>query len=190
MNKEILNTLSDRQKSDMEITVLSFMVELKMFSSIYEDLMKNLNGIKLKGFNEYMEISFKYRNIASNITNIIATWEQQLYVFMHTFFNPNINNYYKTLKTKYIELLHVDTHLFNTIEEYRLLANVLKHGKFSNSYTDLKNMNSKFLEETTEYDYLKRGASFNTPVLNINQDTINEISEILLNFWKSFGIFK
>ena len=184
MNKQF----TDKEKRDIDITLLSFRVELRMFYIIYEYLIKILSTKNMTGFNEYMEISFKYRNIVSNINNLLATWEQQLFSFIHTYFNNNINNYYEDLKKEFNKYLNLHNNLFEKIEEYRHLVNVLKHGTPTKSYSKLQEINSKFLLETGKYSYLKKGHSFNIPILNISKDTIKEISDILESFWENLSL--
>ena len=184
MNK----TSVDSKNLSIDILLLSFRIELKMFYTIYNDLMNILNTKKLSGFNEYMETSFKYRSIVSNINNLLATWEQQLYSFIQTYTNRNINNHYKKLKQEFYKNFSLRNNLFEKIEEYRHLVNVLKHGESTNSYTELQKINSKFLQPSNEYKYLKEGHSFNIPILNISKDTIKEISDTLESFWKCLDI--
>lgn len=174
----------DSRKFDIEITLLSFKVELRMFYAINEELMMLLNDEKLNSFNKYMKASFKYRNIVSNINNLLATWEQQLYLFIYTFYNKKINNYYENLKKEFNKQVCLYSDMFDKIEEYRNLVNVLKHGTSSKSYINLKNINSEFLLPNSEYEYLGKGLSFNIPILNISSNTIKEIVETLDDFWE------
>lgn len=168
---------------DREISIVSYQIELKMFLTLYkqipmEEIIKNFKS----NANKYMEENFKYRNIVSNIICLISAWEQQLYNFCSKHCNVNIKNEFKALKPFYINTIGMLQNEFDQIDEYRDLENVFKHGK-GTSYNNLILKNSKFLEPTTSFKELQNGVSFNMLILNIDENTIQEICDALCNFW-------
>lgn len=171
------------EKTDLDIDILGYELELKIINDCFKKTKSMLNETNYQNINKKIIKQLEYRLITSNIILIISTWEQQLMDFAYKF-NNNIFMTYESVRKFFISELKIDENAFDEIAEYRNVTAVFKHGKNGDSFKKLIKKHSKFLENSVSFKELNETITFNLPVLNINEDDLEEVNKKLTNFWE------
>lgn len=113
----------------------------------------------------------------------MSTWEQQLHQFIKLYFDATVLNNYNDIEEKSIKYFKIDEKIFNEIKDYRYLSNVLKHGENSRDFSRLPVV---FKEVQGKFDSNKLNVNFiHMPILNICEQTLVDIEQLLIKFWKN-----